>query len=72
MKHTLWISIVAIGTLAGLSTQQGLEEILQTNGVQVVFERGDSTPLWSESLDEFLPKIHAYGYAAIPPIPHTL
>ncbi|KAK0627376.1 hypothetical protein B0T14DRAFT_493483 [Immersiella caudata] len=63
MKHNLLTSLVLIGSFSGLSTQQGLEEPLPTNGLQVVFEvRGDSTPRWSESLDNFLPKIHAYGF----------
>jgi len=58
-------ALLFLGTLTGLSTAQGYPETLQTNGLQVVFERGDSTPQWSKSFDEWLPKIQAYGYVSL-------
>ena len=62
---TSTLTLLFLGTLTGLSTAQGYPETLQTNGLQVVFERGDSTPQWSKSFDEWLPKIQAYGYVSV-------
>ncbi|KAK0642945.1 hypothetical protein B0T16DRAFT_174372 [Cercophora newfieldiana] len=35
---------------------------LSTNDMQVTYEQNDRTTNWEKSLDDFIPKIHGYGY----------
>ena len=57
----VWTSFLLLGTWTALSIQVSFEETVRADVPQLVYKRGDSSPDWIGSLDDFLPKVRSYA-----------